>query len=473
MKKIRKRRSGRIVSTLAVVPLLLVAEACSSASPPAPNPSPTRDYTTTAPQERSGVLPNGAAYQISVPAGWNGTVINDLDAVDNIRGKGPQSKFFLEHGYAYSGTSRPPDRDVNYDPHVERDNQVKVLDIFEAAFGAPKHTIQFGCSGGGGVALAVAEAYPDRVDGAISVSGAEPVVKSNQRLDLLFALKALLAPDSDLPIVGISFEDRVKAQTAWRSVLEPAQQNDAGRAHIALAGTLAQAPTWGGVYSPYLEKPNPNDPGSVQQAMVRSVVDAAVYSAGIRYLYDNPAGVMSWNNGIDYNKFYANADEGQKKIISDLYVRAGLDAQSDVGADLARINAYPRIEATADSVNYWRERALTGNPAVPVLQTNTVGDSTRSAALLAGYAEGVQKNGKTDLYRQALMDAAGHCTYNQAEVGALVETMVRRLETGKWDESTRPDQLNTIGRSFGLDEPRFISADSLPTRNNRAFFPSR
>lgn len=58
--------------------------------------------------------------------------------------------------------------------------------------------------------------------------------------------------------------------------------------------------------------------------MIRSVVDSAVYAAGIRYLYDNPAGVMSWNTGIDYRRYYADADHDQQRIVRDLYARAGL-----------------------------------------------------------------------------------------------------------------------------------------------------
>jgi hypothetical protein len=114
---------------------------------------------TSAPQERNGTLPDGTEYRISVPANWDGLVINDLDAVGALAAKSRSVSYFLEQGYAYSGTGRRADRATNFDPRAERDQQAQVLDVFEAGFGPARCATQLGCSGGGGVALGVAEAY--------------------------------------------------------------------------------------------------------------------------------------------------------------------------------------------------------------------------------------------------------------------------------------------------------------------------
>ncbi len=121
---------------------------------------------------------------------------------------------------------------------------------------------------------------------------------------------------------------------------------------------------------------------------------------------------------------------------------------------------------------YGEPRALTATPGVPVLQVTTVGDSTRSTARRAAYAEGVRANGKVRLYRQALIDAPGYCTFAVPEMAALVATMVGRLEDGSWGERTRPETLNGVGRGFGPGDPRFISTRGLSKRNNRAFLPT-
>ncbi|MBL7490263.1 hypothetical protein I6A60_36400 [Frankia sp. AgB1.9] len=435
------------------------------AQPPAPKPA-GPEPAALASGHRGGILPGGTEYQIQVPANWNGTVINDLDAVDALNSMCPQARFLLDHGYAYSGTTRRSDRNVNFDPRAECEEQAQVLDIFTAEYGAPSYAIQFGCSGGGRVALRMAEGYPDRVDGAISLNGVEGIVVSNDRLDLLFALKALLAPDSDLPIVGISVQDSQKAQKAWVEILDSAQKTPSGRAKISLAGALAKWPTWGGMVAG-LARPDPDDKEAVQQAMINSVIHGAIWATGNRHIYDGPAGVVSWNTGIDYEYYYADAEPDQKEIVGDLYTDARLNLQSD----LSSVNAYPRITAAAGAVDHSRARGLTGNPQIPVLQINTEGDSTRSAAMMAAYAEGVTKNGKSDLYRQALIEASGHCTHNPSEMAAAVDTMMERLKTGSWGDRIDPARLNATGRSFGLGEPRFIATAGLPTHDNRAFFP--
>jgi alpha-beta hydrolase superfamily lysophospholipase len=117
-----------------------------------------------------------------------------------------------------------------------------VLDLFQANFGKPRRIIQFGCSGGGNTALSIAERYPDRVDGAIATNAYTAIQAANVWLDLLYTLRALLAPGSDLPVTAPA--DVNAAITAWRVVLDAAQQTPEGRARIALAIALAQYPTW-------------------------------------------------------------------------------------------------------------------------------------------------------------------------------------------------------------------------------------
>jgi pimeloyl-ACP methyl ester carboxylesterase len=420
--------------------------------------------------ERAAQLRSGTEYRIAIPDDWNGVLVNDLDGAISLHFMSDRAQLFLGHGYAYSGTNRRPDRNHKFDPRAERNEQAELIDLFMAEFAEPARTVQFGCSGGGGVALGMAEAYPDRIDAAISANGADGIVMSNQRLDLLFALKTLLPGAGSLPIVGIGYNEREQVADGWRSVLTQALQTGDGRAKVALSGALAQVPAWGGAFAPFLERPDPGDRTAVQSALLRSTFDAAVYAAGIRHLYDTPAGVMSWNIGIDYEKHYENAHPAHEEVVHQLYDGAGPTAEELIRQDVERINAGPRVEADEDALNYWAERALTGDPRVPVIQVNTVGDATRSAAVLAAYAEGVEAQGRGELYRQALIDAPGHCTFAMPEMGALLSTVLNRLDEGEWADNAEPDQLNLAGRCFGLGEPRFISLNGLPLRDNRAYF---
>ncbi|MFS8174730.1 MULTISPECIES: hypothetical protein [Halomonadaceae] len=81
----------------------------------------------------------------------------------------------LNRGYALAGTARHPLRDWQYDPAREVANLDLVLDRFEKTYEGPEHIIQFGCSGAGHTALAVAEDFSDRVDGAVALSAHTPV----------------------------------------------------------------------------------------------------------------------------------------------------------------------------------------------------------------------------------------------------------------------------------------------------------
>lgn len=91
---------------------------------------------------------------------------------------------------------------------------------------------------------------------------------------------------------------------------------------------------------------------------------------------------------------------------------------------------------------------------------------------MAGYVAKIEREGTGDLYRQAFIDASGHCTFNEAELAAVTAAMVERLETDEW-AGVDAEALNARATSVG--EARFVPLDGdhgfrLPDRFNRAFF---
>lgn len=452
--------------SLAALVLALALAVSSVATPTATaEAAPSAQY-----RQIGGTLPDGTEYLVRVPENWNGVLINDLDFV--TRADGPWYQYLLEHGYAASGTRRHPMRWKQYDPRAEINNQVRVIDIVEKQFGQADHVIQFGCSGGGAVALGIGETYPNKVDGVIPVGAQTGIVIANMWLDLAFVLKTLLAPNSDLPVVNIAREDVPAAIQAWHEVLDSAQQTAEGRARIALAVTLAQWPTWGSSPASTTPRPDPRDTDAVQQAMYRTARDGVQAAVTNRHLFEISAGgVASWNTGVDYKRFYSNADPGQRSAVGRMYSKAGMDPGRAVDSDLRLINESPRITANPQAVEYWRTHPRThaANPAVPVLHMHTIGDATLPPSLMQGYQAGVRTNGKTDLYRQAFVEATGHCTYNVSEVATAIQTMLQRIDTGNWGSTTNPLAMNALGRSFGIDEPRFTDFRLTPL--SRAFYP--
>ncbi len=446
----------------AVMAMLLIVSSglAFAASPPLP-------FNLT------GTFPDGQPWQITVPANWNGTVINDLDRVGNTS----RANFFLPRGYAYTGTRRHPDRDIHWNKKAETDNNAEVVNMFEALFGRPKHAIQFGCSGGGSTALSEAEDHPSRFDGVIALHASDVVALNNMRLDLTFALKALLDPNDELPLIGIDYSEVPAADAAWLAFLTATQQTAVGRARMALAVVLAQYPVWGSYNQPPAnERPEPRDKAAIEAALLRAVVDAARRAVAARPQADTPPGGMaSWTTGIDYRRFWTNANPNHVQIVRDMYAQAGLHLERDIQADLDRINATPRIAASQDAVNYWRPTVPTGKIWIPTLHASSIGDAGTNPAVMAPYTDAVHWEGRNSLYRLVFYDAPGHCTFNNAELAAMIATMEKRIETGRWGNITTASEMNALGRSFGLGEPRFIEDGveagwTLPNTPNRAFY---
>lgn len=415
-----------------------------------------------------GFLPSGTAYLIRMPTTWNGVLINDLDFAARAIEQRDNDwyRYLYRQGYATSGTARRPDRRATYDPAAEIEDQVKVLDLVDETFGRPSRIIQYGCSGGGNVAMGIGETYPDRVHGVIPVSYQTTLVLHNMRLDLLFALAALLAPRDHLPLADVP-DDEDQAVHRWQKVLEAARQNDLGRARIALAVTLAQWPAWGSAEPSSTPRPGPGDDHAFTEAVAESAhagVETAIRGRARSQL--SAGGRASWNTGVDYADFYRNADPQQQGSVQALYWKAGLEFQSD----LDRINDHPRIAADADAVAYWKvhPRTHSGRPEVPVLHMHATGDAALPPALMQGYAARVAAEGKTDLYRQVLIEANSHCRFRTSELATAIDAMTHRLDTGRWDTTTDTQVMNAHARSLDLDEPRFVHTD-LPTLN-RAFY---
>jgi len=421
-------------------------------------------------KHEEGILPSGFPYQISMPENWNGIVISDLDAVTNL--KDPIPVDLLAKGYAYIGTGRHPERMTKHDPLTELDAQAAVIDLFAQKFGQAKHVIQYGCSGGGYVTLAMAEKHPDKINGAVAFNarGTGGMAVANTWLDLPFALKALLAPGSDLMVAPVPNSALPAAYDAWKAVMDKAQATPEGRARIALAVAVSQWPTWGSIEDTP-PKPASDDLAALEKAMVKSASDGLANSVKRRQLYDNPAGLASWNSGIDYKAFYENgADAEQKKIIGELYEKAGLGGKDAIEKDLDKINAQPRVEGSKDGVNYWLKpgRLIGGDIKVPLLHIHGLGDALLPPHLSEGYAVAVKKQGHEDLYRRAFLQASGHCKTEVSEAEAAIQAMVDRLDTGKWGD-TSADALNALAKKANTQTPRYVTY-TFDTPFNRAFY---
>jgi hypothetical protein len=243
-----------------------------------------------------------------------------------------------------------------------------------------------------------------------------------------------------------------------------------------LAVTVAQLPDWA---NPLTPKPDRNDVTSLQQSMYRSAIEFADNVGGLsRYMFESSAGAgikqyhLSWNTGVDYKAFFENGNTLQKQAVQRLYQAAGLD----LAADLERVNATSRIAADPEGLKYWTApgRFPLGNPRVPILRMHEIGDPVIPANMSEGYAGMIRANGKDDLYRMTYADAATHCNVTVGETAALLHTIMKRLDTGKWD-NTDPAHMNELAKSLDQSSvARFVAFDNYRVqRYNRTWLPGQ
>jgi hypothetical protein len=376
----------------------------------------------------------GTTYEIRRPTDWNGILIGDLDFAQSP--DAPRFLWMLRAGYALAGTARRPDRPTNYDPAREIDDQITVFDLFEAKFGRPRTTVQFGQSGGGHVALAMAESRAHRIDAAVVACAHTPIWLMNAELDGWFVLRTLIG--LDLPIVDLAGQDNAHLMARWREALTQAQATPIGRARIALAATLGQFAPWS---VPNTTEPSRNDDGAMQRAMFEAMVERAERVGGpARVMFERSVpGQISWNEGVDYTAMLATLDAETRARLGRFYAGSG----GDLAGDLARLAEAPRIQAKPEAVRWWSYpgRTVTGRPLVPVFRFHTTGDGVILPSAVEGYERLLDASGHRPLYRAAFVRAAGHCTFSPAEIAAAIDTTVRRIATGQW-EDTSPGTLN-------------------------------
>ncbi|HZD00415.1 MAG TPA: alpha/beta hydrolase-fold protein [Actinomycetes bacterium] len=151
----------------------------------------------------------GAQYRVEVPGHWNGTLLlwsrglyppgflpDEIQLTNQPATKG----WLLDHGYAVAASNfRTPD---GWAVKEALGDQVALLDWFQGNIGQPRRTISVGSSMGGLIAVLLAERNAHRFDGVASLCGplAGGLDLWNTWLDVNFAIKTLLAPNSDLQL---------------------------------------------------------------------------------------------------------------------------------------------------------------------------------------------------------------------------------------------------------------------------------
>jgi pimeloyl-ACP methyl ester carboxylesterase len=403
----------------------------------------------------TGTLADSTAYTLAKPEMWNGTVLVDLDSLGM---NADYSNWLYAHGVARAGITR-----LNVGSLMDKAaaDMVEALDVFTARFGKPTRPIVWGNSLGGQAAVVAAQRYPDRFVAALPHCGGLMGWSAylNTNLDVAYVLKTLLDPTSDLPLVHIPDNDAA-LNPRWTALIENAQKTPQGRARIALAAAVGQAPVWTVAAQP---EPALDDAVAREEATYRTVLDFSRQFTGLRRRLETPAGgATSWNTGVNYAQLFEKADATDRRTVTELYKQAGLSLDDDFKA----IAKAPRIAPEVGPLEYVHKMyPFDGHITMPVMGMNSTGDPYVWSAVDSGFKAAVQRAGRQDLLRLTYVHSAGHCAFSGAERVATFQVILERLETGRWPD-TSAAALNARAAAVNFGAQRFW--DHVPNSLQRA-----
>lgn len=397
----------------------------------------------------TGTLPDGATYLIEVPANWNGTLFLYSHGYVTPGGANPAQDvgdpatrlFMLASGFALAGSSYAT---TGWAVQQALPDQIAVLDIFAQTVQPPKVTIAWGHSLGGMITAGLIQRYPHRFDAALPMCGvlSGGVATWNTALDSAFAFQNLIAPGSGLQLVNIT--DPVANLDLAEEALAAAFATPQGRARLSLVAALGDTPGW---FTPLSPEPAPTDFAGQQanQFLWAQMVDFPFAFAFRAELEARAQGNPSWNTGVDYRRQFERSVDATE--VRALYEQAGLD----LDADLKFLNESPRISADPHATQYLEQNIIyNGEIHIPVLTLHTIGDGLVVVENESAYKKVVREEGNGEFLRRTFVARAGHCAFTPAETIAAVQTLLSRLETGRWSDLDASN-LNAAAEALGPD----------------------
>lgn len=418
----------------------------------------------------TGTLPDGGSWIADVPTPWNGTLLlysHGYGSTAPADSPDPGSQQdLLNEGYALAGSSYDPNGSLWQLGSAVRDQFETLADVEHIVLPhRPTDVIAVGTSMGGLISSLESEQADGRLDGSLTTCGivAGGLQLGNYQLDAEYALDHLLAGDS---IKLVNFTGPTGAADSFNSAVEmgtaaaAAQQTAAGRARLALALSLMNTTTW--AVQPGATPPAPNDYAAQEQGQYDTdfgppppgfppLTVMEFVETGRQQIELAAGGNPNWTVGVDFQRL---VDESPyKPEIEALYHAAGLD----LNADLRSLTRSADIKAK-DSAVAWMVRTSdnTGRLQVPELDMHTIADQLVPVQQENYYRHTVASAGRSDLLRQAYVDAQAHCNFTPSEIVAGVHAIQHRVDTGRWDQVWTPAALNASATASGLGPSAFI-----------------
>lgn len=429
-------------------------------------PSATASAPVFAPASYSGTLPDGATWVARVPSGWNGTVVlfshgfrpgpdnPAVDAPDQATADALLTRGFALAGSSYAHTGWALDTAVR--------DQLDTLAALRQRIGPVREVIAFGQSMGGLVSALLVERAGRNIDGALTTCGlvGGALNLNNYQLDGTYAMAKLLLPGQPIQLTKFTTLAQANATvTALSDALRAAQTTPAGRARIALAAALMNAPTWFTGATP----PSTRDWAGQQEAQYNWLQGTLPFAIPARITINAVAnGDSSWNVGVNYSELLHRS--AQSAQVAGLYRQAGLDLK----ADLTTLSKNATITPDLPAVRWLaRTSTPTGRLSKPELTLHTIADNLAPVEYQEQYRGQVGRAGAGPLLRQAYVSRIGHCAFTPAEHVAALLAVQNRIRMGTW-RSAAPEALQASADSLGLGGAAFIRYQPPPFVNDRA-----
>jgi hypothetical protein len=424
---------------------------------------PVRAEAGAPPTTFSGTFNDGVGtvtYLIQVPASWNHTVVlyshgyvtpgssnPATDVGDQITGA-----WLLDNGYALAGSSYST---TGWAIQQALPDQIHTLGLFNTLVGHPTRTIAWGHSLGGIITAGLIQQYPGTFDAALPMCGvlSGGVGTWNEALDSAFAVQQLLGQGSGLQVVNITNPSANLGLA--EGIGAAAQATPQGRARLALSAALGDTPGW---FTPLSPEPSATNYAAqeLNQYEWAAQVDYPFAFALRAELEARAGGNPSWNTGVDYE---AQLDRSSSQAeVRALYKAAKLDLNKDLKA----LNAAPRVHNKPSSTEYLADNiTFNGDLDIPVLTMHTTGDGLVVNQNEQAYRDVVSEAGDSSLLRQTFVHRAGHCAFTPAETITAFQTLIGRLNSRHWDDSTDAGLMNSEASALGPSANLFVVGGSV------------
>jgi hypothetical protein len=357
----------------------------------------------------------GAAYEIEVPAAWNGSLVlyaHGFVGNDPILfvQTPPLRRYFIEHGFAWAASSYAG---IGYDPDQGLVDTLALRNLFVQQVGPPTRTYMDGTSMGGHVVVSAMEQYPELFAGGLSECGVVAGVEELDYVASYVALGSFFSSSSLFPIADANTYRAAVRTNVLPALGSAADPSAAGQEFESVIKNLT-----GG------ERPWRHEGFADRRA---ANFDLAVIDDPQHPGIATRAGT---NTAIQYH-----VDAGM-----------GIDDRG-LNAQVIRVPADPAARNAAQHPDF---APRTGRLQAPLLTLHTTGDHFVPISLEQSYRRTVDAAGAGELLVQRAIRRPGHCQFSQDELTRGFADLVAWVEQGivpAGDDLRNPD-LRDVGRGF-------------------------